>query len=258
VQPIHGMGSSFGEKVAAASARTAVHDVMSVPRPRTTRGCTLDEDLKKNGKYVSRTELYQVRKAVDIMDEKIVTALKEGGAEEEVVEIWQLHKEHLDRVYDNGGTSRNKKAPVHPVLLNWAIAFLARTSASTYNEVRRVMKLPHISYIYRKTAEMVSTMGDKAYFINFDTCRGIGGRADKEKWTAHQRWGAISVDSCNVTPQYEHDYVSNGLVGGDESHRLGGLTHMFQLLAQKVRDANKEVEEELLGEDSEKKKVSLQ
>jgi len=190
------------------------------------------------------------------MDPEISKALKEGGAEEEA-ELWELHKEHLDRVYENGGVSRNKKAPVHPTLLNWAIAFLARTSASTYKEVARVMKLPNISYIYRKTAEMVSTMGDKAYFINSDTIRTLGARAKKENWTEHQRTGALSVDSCNVTPQYEHDYVSNGLVGGDETHRLGSLTHMFQLLAQQVRDADEEVEEEMLGDDSAKKKVSI-
>lgn len=55
------------------------------------------------------------------------------------------------------------------MLLNWAISFLARTSSSVYNEVARVMPLPDISYIYHKTAEMVSTMGDEAYSINIDT-----------------------------------------------------------------------------------------
>ena len=73
---------------------------------------------------------------------------------------------------------------MHPTLLNWCIAFLARTSASVYEEVRRVMKLPSISYVYRKTAKMISTMADKAYAINVDTIREMGERADRESWSA--------------------------------------------------------------------------
>ena len=43
--------------------------------------------------------------------------------------------------------------------------------------------------------------------------------------------------------------MTNTLVGGDESHRLGGLSHMFQLLAEKVRDANEEVSEDTTDAD---------
>ena len=103
------------------------------------------------------------------------------------------------------------------MLLQWAIAFLARTSASVYEEVRRVIKLPAISYVYRKTAEMVSTMADKAYAINIDTIRCIGERAKRDKWTKHQRTGVLAQDSANVNAGIQHDYVSNTLVGMDES-----------------------------------------
>ena len=134
------------------------------------------KDLKVNGKIVSREEFCRARTAVAIMNDQIVGALEDGGAKEEV-ELWHIHKEHLDSVFENGGAGRGKKAPIHPMLLNWAIAFLARTSVSTYNEVSRVMKLPHISYIYRKAADMISTMNDKAYAINVDTIKEIGKQA---------------------------------------------------------------------------------
>ena len=153
------------------------------------------------------------------------------GAEEEL-ELWRIHKDHLDTVFQNGGTGRGKKAPIHPTLLNWAIAFLARTSASVYEGVRRVMKLPHISYVYRKTAEMISTMGDKAYSINIDTIREMGERATRKGWTDHQRGGGLAQDSANISPGIEHDYVRNRQVGGDKSHRLGSLTQMYQVMAQ--------------------------
>ena len=141
-----------------------------------------------------------------------------------------------------------KKVPVPLTILNWAIAFLAKTSVSVYNEVREVMKLPHISYIYKKTAEMVSTLGDKAYAINIDTICEIGKRANCEKWTAHQRTGVLAQDSANLNAIIEHDYVSNTLVGMDESHRLGDLTHMFQVMAQKVRDSQEDESDNSCGE----------
>ena len=56
----------------------------------------------------------------------------------------------------------------------------------------------------------------------------------------HQRTGVLAQDSANINAGIEHDYVTNKLVGGDESHRLGNLTHMFQILAQQVKDAQEE------------------
>jgi len=44
--------------------------------------------------------------------------------------------------------------------MNWAIAFLARTSSGTYNEVAKICMLPHISTVYQKTAEMIKTKND--------------------------------------------------------------------------------------------------
>ena len=188
---------------------------------------------------VSRIELEQVKEGMDLMNTTIESALEDVGAHKEL-EIWHLHKERINKVYENGGTGRGKKAPVHTKLLMWAIAFLAKTSASVYKEVAKVMKLPHISYIYKKTAEMISTIGDKGYAINIATIRTMGERAEQEKWTPHQRTGVLGQDSCNLNAGIEHDYVTNTLVGGDESHRLGDLSHMFQVLAQQVRDAQEE------------------
>ena len=101
--------------------------------------------------------------------------------------MWRIHKEHLDRVSEKGGTTKGRSVRVHPTLLNWCIAFLAQTFV--YKEVCRVLKLPSISYVYRKTAEMISTMDDKAYAINIDTIREMGECAVREGWSAAQRTG---------------------------------------------------------------------
>lgn len=89
----------------------------------------------------------RVVEAVNIMNDTIESQPKKGGE----LEVWQLHREHLTTVWENDGNGRRKKAPVHPVLLNWAIAFLARTSTSVYKEVAKVMMLPDICNVDRNT-----------------------------------------------------------------------------------------------------------
>ena len=86
---------------------------------------------------------------VNIADKDITKALEEGGAKEEL-KVRHMHKEHLDDYCENGPKGKGKIGAIHPVLLNWAIAFLARPSVGTYNEVAKVMKLPHISYFIRR------------------------------------------------------------------------------------------------------------
>ena len=76
-----------------------------------------------------------------------------------------------------------------------------------------MMKLPHISYVYRKTAEMILTMEDKAYAINVDTIQELGKRATREGWTDHQRSGVLAQDYANISPGIEHKYVRNRLAG---------------------------------------------
>ena len=48
----------------------------------------------------------------------------------------EIQRDRLNEIHENGGTGKKeKKAKVHPVLMSWAIAFLARTSISVYKEV---------------------------------------------------------------------------------------------------------------------------
>ena len=91
------------------------------------------------------------------------------------------------------------------------------------------MKLPSISYVYQKTTEMISTFNDKAYVINVDTIREMGERVDREGLIAAQRTGMLVQDSVNISLGVEFDYVRQ--VGGDETHRIGSLTLLFQLMA---------------------------
>jgi hypothetical protein len=128
--------------------------------------------------------------------------------------------------------------------MNWVIAFLARTSSGTYKEVAKFFMLPHINTVYQKTAEIITTKNDKAYCLHMNTIQSISDRAHRENWTSHQRIGAIAQDSANINSGIEHDYVSNTLKGGDESHCIATLSRMFNAMAQKVKDAQSSDDDE--------------
>ena len=177
----------------------------------------------------------QIRKVVEIMDETISKVLQLGGTTVEL-QLWRVHAEHIIKVSDNGGKRQGRKG-YHPMLINWAIAFLPCTSVRTYNKVAKIMMLLNISTVYRKTAELVTTKNDKAYCMHMNTIRSISDRARRENWTSHQRIGVIAQDSANINSGMEHDYVTNTLKGGNESHSVATLSRMFSALAQKVKDA---------------------
>jgi hypothetical protein len=128
--------------------------------------------------------------------------------------------------------------------MNWAIAFLARTSSDTYNEVSKIFMLPHISTVYQKTSEIIMTKNDKAYCLHMNTTQSISDRAHRENWTSHQRIGAIAQDSTNINSGIQHDYVSNTLKGGDKSHCIATLSWMFNAMAQKVKDGQSSDDDE--------------
>jgi hypothetical protein len=88
----------------------------------------------------------QIRSAIRLMDNPITEALEKGSARE-VLEFWHLHREHISQVHANGGKGRGwKRVACHPLLMNWAIAFLACTSSRVYGEVAEIMMLPHFSH----------------------------------------------------------------------------------------------------------------
>ena len=128
---------------------------------------------------------------------------------------------------------------MHPTILWWSIGFLAKNSSSCYKEVQKVMRLPDISYVYKKMKELVSRSDDTGFGIHFTTLQTMKERADRENWTTHQRTGVIAEDSANINTSVEHDIVSNKFIGGDESHRLGTFSKLFATMAKEVRDKNK-------------------
>lgn len=109
----------------------------------------LKGEIEKKAIHVSYEKGREVNEAINIMSDSIEDRLESGG-DTEACELWKIHRENLNQHFANG---RQSKVPVHPTLLNWAMAFLAKNSSTMYKEVQKIMKLPSISYVYKKMAE---------------------------------------------------------------------------------------------------------
>jgi hypothetical protein len=151
----------------------------------------LFDAMEKDGAiFQEGTEGDQIRKVVEIMNGPISKVLQLGVATVEL-ELWHVHAEHIKKVCGDGGKRRGCQT-YHPMIMNWAIAFLAHTSSSTYNEVAKIMMLPNISTVYWKTAKIITSKNNKAYAMHMNTICSISDRARLENWTSHLRIGVIA------------------------------------------------------------------
>ena len=127
------------------------------------------------------------------------------------------------------------------MLMSWAIAFLACTSISVYNDVQRVMKLPDLRHVQRETEKMVRNAA-KAFALCTVSMKVISKMANKDDWSNSTRNGVISFDSCSLNAGVVHGHVTNTIVGGDESRRISSLSQMFEVLANKVNSTTGDLE----------------
>jgi hypothetical protein len=201
----------------------------------------LSTEIEKHGTHLSESEVGDdIRQAFGVMEGPVTAALQNGEAPE-ALELWRLHSQHITEVDKNGGKGKGQKmVKYHPLLMNWTIVFLARTSVRVYAEVAKIMILPYISHVYRKTAKLISLKWDKAFGLHINTIWSIHECARRKKWMWHQRIGGVVQDSANINATVEHDYVSNMIKGGNpQTHCVATLPQMFQTMAQKMRDAQR-------------------
>ena len=109
-----------------------------------------------------------MKSAINIMYGTIGSELEKVG-ELKACELWVIHCESINTHFENRGKSMHKLVSVHPVLLNCVIAFLVKTSPEIYKEVAKVMLLSDFSYVYWKSANLISRVSSLAYYIILTT-----------------------------------------------------------------------------------------
>ena len=75
--------------------------------------------------------------------------------------LWKVHYVHILAINTSGG--KNIQTRFGPLLLNRAIFLLAKTSHSVYKEIAQVIHIPSLSYVLRKTKDLVGSQCVKKY-----------------------------------------------------------------------------------------------
>ena len=68
--------------------------------------------------------------------------------------LWKVQCEHILAVNTSDGNNTQTR---YFLLLKWEIALLAKTSHSVYKEIAQVIHLPILSYVLRKTKDLVGS-----------------------------------------------------------------------------------------------------
>eukprot|EP00984_Skeletonema_dohrnii_P013632 scaffold5653_cov95-Skeletonema_dohrnii-CCMP3373.AAC.7 len=144
-------------------------------------------------------------------------------------EMWLTHAKHMLSVFAADG---NMRKVIHTVeQVKWSIVFHARTSKRVYSEASKLMKLPHISTIYRKGNEIVSSSSSRAYSLCTQTLASISRMADEQKWCENKRLVFIAMDSANAVEGLEWDHVRKEIIGGCQEYQSQPLRQFFNLIA---------------------------
>ena len=104
--------------------------------------------------FSSSVDTKLVHRIFNEANSKVKSVLEEDSKQ---MESWKFHHEHLTSVSQNDGNGRRTR--FDPVLMNWTIALLAKTSKSFYNDIEKVIQLPSASFVMRKTKGLVEKQG---------------------------------------------------------------------------------------------------
>ena len=173
---------------------------------------------------------------------------------ENKLEMWKVMFHRLIEVYKNGGKTTGLS--VAPEMMSWSMTLLARTSANNFQEVRKVLRLPHISYVYKKSDEVISSANQRAFSLCTQTCQTVMRRADGEDWKANARFVVTALDSAGVSSGVQWDYKLKKMVGQCEGHKFSPLTNKFNMMADKLKAA-KVAENEHNSDATDQDEVSL-
>ena len=202
-------------------------------------------EIAKSGVIVSGHRADELMEALDIVNKAVEDELTgdntaEGTPDEKEnkFEMWKVMFHRLLQVYRNGG--KTKGLNVAPEMMSWSMELLARTSVNNYQEARRVMRLPALSYVYEKSGELISSANQRAFSLCIQTCQTVMKRAENENWAANARLVATALDSAGVSSGVQWDYKLKKMVGQCEGHKLQPLTSKFNLMANKLKAAKEE------------------
>ena len=165
--------------------------------------------------------------------------------------LWEVALENMQTVAASGG-KKTCGLRFNPMLLNFAIGTLAKSSQSVYRELAEVFHLPSLSYVscllvsrpqnnkcstltksylchqvLRKTKELAGEQSNTAFGICLETMATLKAEFDREGIPEDRRLGALAFDSVMIKKGLQWD-LHQGLVGIDPSLSLEVVSSTFR------------------------------
>ena len=114
-------------------------------------------------------------------------------------------------------------------MLNWSIALLAKTSHSIYEVISQVMQLPALSYVLRKTKEIVGAQNIvKDRGLNLCNVKTIlGNLIGSNKSRVKKIKGALGFDDMYIKQGINWDLNQTKIVGVDPQLSYDVISNEF-------------------------------
>ena len=152
------------------------------------------------------------------------------------MELWKIHYCHLNGVIKNG---RNHRTRYDPLLIKWAIALLAKTSHSIYEEIAKLIQLPALSYVLRKNKEIVGEQGVTGYNgVHVKHIQSLHTVLVIDNCRIH---GVISFDEMKIKDGIAWDINSTRIIGVDPQLSFDVITNEFKTIANSSDDHSNNV-----------------
>jgi hypothetical protein len=186
--------------------------------------------------------------------------------DEDTRDLFSVYFEHVHKNQDYFRTGKKTSGlRFDPLLFNFALLILARTSHNTYNEIGKVMLLPSLSMVSPQLFDLDLTKGfhDNSFlffFVMKDIFLGSQ-KAKRESWETRrcelwntnrvnrvnpgtsregriltkftQMYGALAFDSMKIVEGISHD-IHNDFSGIDQNTRFDVVTREFGAMADEV------------------------
>ncbi|EJK60144.1 hypothetical protein THAOC_19553 [Thalassiosira oceanica] len=195
--------------------------------------------IESNGRVIFGEDADNLVEASNLIDKEVETKLEGDDLSEDQVEFresWHVFRDHINNCHERGGNMRGIKYDT--MILNWAVVFLARTSKRVYMEVAKVLKLPHISYIYRLSNRIVSRSSSRAYSLCTVTMNTMKMRSEKESWTSNQRLVVNAMDSASSATGLTWNNTKRTMMGQDSSDQFQPIHAKHSNLVSKQSNSN--------------------
>ena len=131
--------------------------------------------------------------------------------------------------------AKQKDFRVVAEIMSQSMELPTQNSVNTFQEVRKVMRLPHISYVYMKSSKVISSRNQRAFLLCIQKIQVEILRAENENSTENSRTAVTALDSAGVSSSVQGNYRLQKMVGQCKGHKFQPMTNKFSMMVDQLK-----------------------